>query len=151
MKVLVFHIGTDRYGLKLAEVARVLPAASLKGVPLAPSFVAGLLDLHGVPVPVIDIAALAGHAREAIRFDTRIVLVDYRADGLKRPLGLLADQVSGIAAVDDAALSDAAVAGAPFLGQLVTLDDGLLQLVALEHLLTPEVRALLYPLGGAQP
>ena len=149
MKVLVFHIGADRYGLPLAEVARVLPAASLKAVPLAPAFVAGLLDLHGRPVPVLDLAVLAGAVREAIRFDTRIVLVDYRADGLTRPLGLLADQVSGIAALDEAALADAGVAGAPFLGRLAALADGLLQLVAVEHLLTREVRALLYPAASA--
>lgn len=151
MKVLVFHIGADRYGLALAQVAKVLPAAALKSVPLAPSYVAGLLDLHGQPVPVIDIARLAGQARDTIRFDTRIVLVDYRADGVQRPLGLLADQVSAIVAVDPAALLDAGVAGAPFLGQLVAQQDGMLQLLTLDRLLTPEVRALLWQTESVGP
>ena len=144
MKVLVFHIGAERYGLHLADVARVLPAATLKEVPLAPPCVAGLLDLHGHPVPVIDVARLAGHVRDAIRVDTRIVLVNYVApDGMSHPLGLLLDQVSGIVAVGDDALVDAGVANPPFLGKLAPLADGLLQLVALGQLLTPEVRALL--------
>jgi chemotaxis-related protein WspB len=145
MKALVFHIGTDCYGLALGQVVRVLPAATLKAVPLAPPFVAGLLDLHGQPVPVIDVSVLAGQARDAIRFDTRIILVDYRLpDGAPRPLGLLADHVSGIQSLDEATLLEAGVSGAPFLGRVAPLADGLLQLVALEDLLRPEVRELLY-------
>jgi chemotaxis-related protein WspB len=150
MKVLVFHIGADRYGLALQDVGRVLPAAALKQVPLAPPSVAGVLDLHGEPVPVIDLARLAGHAREAVYVDTRIVLVDYRpSGGAVRPLGLLADQVSGIMELGAADLKEAGVAGPPFLGKVVTTPAGMLQMVDVAQLLTPEVRALLYPSGAA--
>src|SRR3954463_15433642 len=109
MKVLVFHIGPDRYGLRLGSVARVLPVASLKRLPLAPEFVAGLVDLHGAPVPVIDLSRLAGSPAAQLWFDTRIVLVDYpAADGL-RPLGLLAERVTGVESVAEAALQDSGV------------------------------------------
>jgi chemotaxis-related protein WspB len=40
MKLLVFHIGADRYGLRL-RVVRVLPLVELKQLPLAPDAVAG--------------------------------------------------------------------------------------------------------------
>ena len=60
MKVLLFHIGRDRYGLPLASIVRVLPLLELKQLPLTPDYVAGLMDLHGVPVPVIDLSRLAG-------------------------------------------------------------------------------------------
>ena len=62
MKVLVFHIGRDRYGLPLAAIVRVLPLLELKQLPLTPDYVAGLMDLHGTPVPVIDLSRLAGLA-----------------------------------------------------------------------------------------
>ena len=42
MKLLVFHIGADRYGLRLRDVVRVLPLLELKQLPLAPDSVAGL-------------------------------------------------------------------------------------------------------------
>ena len=65
MKVLVFHIGNDRYGLPLADIVRVLPLLELKQLPLTPDYVAGLMDLHGVHMPVIHLSRLAGLAPAA--------------------------------------------------------------------------------------
>lgn len=145
MKVLVFHIGSDRYGLPLAGVARVLPVVALKHIALAPPFVAGLMDLHGDPVPVIDLSALAGLASGQLWFDTRIILVDYPlAGGATACLGLLAEHVTGIEAVDAVALREPGIDSAPFLGRVAGSPAGMLQLVRLEHLLTDQVRALLF-------
>ncbi|MCE3604807.1 chemotaxis protein CheW [Massilia sp. P8910] len=150
MKVMVFHIGADRYALPLWGLARVLPAAALKAIPLAPDYVAGLLDLHGAPVPVIDLSALAGAPSEQLWYDSRILLVDYPlADGATRPLGLLAEHVIGVDTIDSAALADAGVAGAPFLGQVAADGAGMLQLVSLAQLLSADVRAQLFPATGA--
>ena len=151
MKVLLFHIGRDRYGLPLAGIARVLPLLELKQLPLTPDYVAGLMDLHGTPVPVIDLSRLAGLPAAAAQFDTRIVIVDYRAPGgeTMHALGLLASQVRGIADIDPQGLEDSGVATAPFLGQVASDADGIVQLVELEHLLPPDVRALLFQDAGA--
>ncbi|HEX8612167.1 MAG TPA: chemotaxis protein CheW [Telluria sp.] len=150
MKVMVFHIGADRYALPLWAVARVLPAAALKAIPLAPDWVAGLLDLHGDPVPVIDLSRLAGVPAAQLWYDTRIILVDYpTGDGATRPLGLLAEHVVGVDSVDGEALLEPGVAGAPFLGQVGASAAGMLQLVNLDQLLAPDVRALLFQRAGA--
>ena len=151
MKVLLFHIGRDRYGLPLAGIVRVLPLLELKQLPLTPDYVAGLMDLHGTPVPVIDLSRLAGLPAAAAQFDTRIVIVDYRAPGgeTMHALGLLASQVRGIADIDPQGLEDSGVATAPFLGQVASDADGIVQLVELEQLLPPDVRALLFPSASA--
>jgi chemotaxis-related protein WspB len=146
MKVLVFHIGLDRYGLALAGINRVLPVVALKHIPLAPPFVAGLMDLGGEPVPVIDLSRLAGLAPEHVWFDTRIILVDYPlASATTACLGLLAEHVTGVEALDPGALREPGVDGAPFLGRVAGSSAGMLQLVRLDQLLTPAVRALLFP------
>ena len=151
MKVLLFHIGRDRYGLPLARIVRVLPLLELKQLPLTPDYVAGLMDLHGTPVPVIDLSRLAGLPAAAAQFDTRIIVVDYRAPGgeTMHALGLLASQVRGIADIDPLQLEDSGVATVPFLGQVASDADGIVQLVELEHLLPPDVRALLFQDAGA--
>ena len=151
MKVLLFHIGRDRYGLPLAGIVRVLPLLELKQLPLTPDYVAGLMDLHGMPVPVIDLSRLAGLPAAAAQFDTRIVIVDYRAPGgTTHALGLMASQVRGIADIDPQQLEDSGVATAPFLGQVASDADGIVQLVELAHLLPPDVRALLFQDASAQ-
>ena len=150
MKVLVFHIGIDRYGLRLTAIVRVLPLLELKQLPLVPDYVAGLMDLHGAPVPVIDLSRLAGLAPAALQFDTRIVVVDYHApDGNIHALGLMASRVRGIADIHQEQLGDSGVVTAPFLGQVASDADGMLQLIELDQLLSNEVRALLFQQGGA--
>ncbi|MEC5163078.1 chemotaxis-related protein WspB [Janthinobacterium sp. CG_23.3] len=152
MKALIFHIGPDRYALRLGAVLRVLPLLELKQLPLAPAGVAGLLDLHGVPVPVVDLCQLAGLAPAPEHYDTRIVIVDYHApDGAAHPLGLLAQRVRGVAEVAAQALRDSGVAAAPFLGQVASDADGIVQLVELAQLLPAALRAALFQRRDGQP
>jgi chemotaxis-related protein WspB len=148
MKVLAFHIGRDRYALPLTSVLRVLPVARLKTLPGAPSWVPGLLDLHGEPVPVVDLSRLAGSPPEAVRYDTRILLVEVTAAGRTRRLGLKAEHVSGVLDVPGG-LADSGVAAAPWLGPIAAADHagaatGMLQLIAPSRLLAPDVAALLF-------
>lgn len=149
MKVLIFHIGQDRYGLPLARIARVLPLLELKRLPLAPAHVAGLMDLHGAAVPVIDLCLLAGLPACRACFDTRIVVVHYAGpDGAAHLLGLRVEQVRGVLALDPARLGDSGVRGAPFLGRVAADADGMLQLIELEQLLPPALRAILFQPAG---
>ena len=153
MKVLVFHIGRERYALPLTAVLRVLPVARLKPLPGAPHYVPGLLDLHGAPVPVIDLSRLAGTPPSAVRYDTRILLLDVAAAGQLRRLGLKAERVAGIADIA-AELRDGGVAAAPWLGRIAAGGAnstasaagtaGMLQLIEPDRLLAPEVETLLF-------
>ncbi|MRV72458.1 chemotaxis protein CheW [Duganella sp. FT92W] len=151
MKLLVFHIGPDRYGLPLRQILRVLPLMELKRVPLAPHAVAGLMNLHGQPVPVIDLARLAGYESSAENFDTRIVLADYSAPGgAIHALGLLAERVQGVQEISDKDWTDPGVRAAPFLGQVnghaqAGGGAGMVQLVVLDRLLPADVRNALFP------
>ncbi len=158
MKLLVFHIGPDRYGLPLKQIQRVLPLMALKQLPLAPPVVAGLMNLHGQPIPVIDLARLAGHESSAQHYDTRIVLADYTApDGAVHALGLLAERVQGIQAIRDDDWKEPGVRAAPFLGavsgqtggQAGKDGAGMVQLVVLERLLPADVREALF--AGVAP
>jgi chemotaxis-related protein WspB len=150
MKAMVFHIGDERYALPLAQVLRALPAARLKALPGAPHYVPGLLDLHGEPVPVIDLSRLAGIPSDAVRYDTRILLVDVPVLGRLRRLGLQAERVAGIVDLGGA-LADGGVAAAPWLGKVAGAPDstGMIQLLDPEHLLAPEIGELLF--GTASP
>lgn len=150
MKVLVFHLGADRYGLPLRQVRRVLPLLELKGMPLAPDSVAGLMNLHGDPVPVIDLARLGGGASARRHFDTRIVLVDYTApEGTLHALGLMAEGVQGVQEVQEQDLAPSGVQAAHFLGRVAGDAQGMVQLVEVEQLLPAELRARLFPAEAA--
>ncbi|WP_332856397.1 chemotaxis protein CheW [Duganella sp. S19_KUP01_CR8] len=145
MKLLIFHIGADRYGLRLRDVVRVLPLLELKQLPLAPDAVAGLMDFHGQSVPVIDLCRASGMASGADHFDTRIIVVDYHGpEGTDHLLGLRAERVLGVQEVAEAQLANSGVQAAPFLGQVASDAAGMLQLVELEQLLPASLRAMLF-------
>jgi chemotaxis-related protein WspB len=159
VKLLVFHIGADRYGLRLGDVVRVLPLVELKHLPLAPEAVAGLMDYHGVSVPVIDLCRAAGLPSGADHFDTRIILVDYHAphadlpaggpgQGAGHALGLRAERVLGVREVALDRFTAPGVRAAPFLGQVAGDADGMLQLVELDQLLPAALRASLFQPAG---
>lgn len=140
---MLFHIGRERYALPLTAVQRVLPAARLTALPGAPPWVPGLLDLHGEPVPVIDLSRLAGTPSDAVRYDTRILLVEVAALGRMRRLGLKAEHVAGTLDIGTD-LAASGVAAAPWLGAIASTTPGLVQLVDPARLLAPEVERLLF-------
>ena len=148
MQFLLFHLGHDRYGLSTRQLLRVLPLMALKQLPQAPAYVAGLMNYHGTSVPVIDLSMLACHNRCRPEFDTRILLTDFAAsDGSQHPLGLMVERVSHVAHFDPSLLVAPGVANpaAPYLGQVLTTEGAMVQLVELAQLLTAEVQAVLFP------
>jgi chemotaxis-related protein WspB len=155
MKVMVFHIGSARYALPLAAIERVLPVARLTPLPGAPHFVPGLLDLHGEAIPVIDLSRLAGVPPDAVRYGTRILLLEISALGRPRRIGLKAERVSGVLSLETEPAARE-IAAAPWLGAAVrdptpdaSTDGAMLQLLVPARLLAPEVQALLFGEGAA--
>ena len=150
MQFLVFHLGKDRYGLPTGQVVRVLPLMELKQVPGVPGYVAGMMNFHGKPIPVIDLCARASGQPCAAHFDTRILLVDYRTGGASHLLGLVAERVAGIEHIDEPAFVEAGIARdtAPYLGKVTSRNGLILQLIDIDRLLGPDARAILFQRGG---
>src|SRR5215216_5089516 len=95
MLFLLFQLGSERYALDAGQVVAVLPRLGVKAIPHAPSAVAGLCQYRGVPVPVIDLSALALGRPSANRLSTRIVLVQFpNPVGGPHLLGLLAERAT---------------------------------------------------------
>lgn len=147
MLFLLFQLGQDRYALDVGQVAEVLPLVSLKQLPQAPPAVAGVFDFRGAPVPVIDLSQTALGRPAQRRLSTRIILAHYPdGNGGQHLLGLMAEKVTQTMRRE---ASDFVAAGvdtdaAPYLGPVAADARGLIQWVAVDQLLTPAVRDLLF-------
>lgn len=74
--VIVVHADGARFGFRLDHVVEVFAAVATAPLPGAPSFVRGLIDVHGTLVPVIDLRARLGLApREAAPADHVVTCV----------------------------------------------------------------------------
>jgi chemotaxis-related protein WspB len=147
MLVLTFHLGGERFGLPVDLVREVLAWPSLRQLPSAPDYVAGMLNYHGELVPVIDLNHLTGALACRPLMSSRIMLVSYGLrGGTPRLLGLLAQGVVGTSKVDPIELTEHGLKldEAPYLGQLVVTGGETMQLVDIAKLLTPEVENLLF-------
>src|SRR5580692_1368743 len=106
MLFLIFQIGSDRYAIECTQVVEILPLLNWKCVPRAPAGIAGIIDYHGVPVPLIDLVELASGRPSRKWMSTRIIVVNYDADygvnyrqdpsGPVQLLGLVAEQATEV-------------------------------------------------------
>lgn len=144
MLVVLFQANQQAYALPSIDVLEVIPRIHLRPVHHAPPWLAGLGNLRGAVVPVVDLGARLGDRPASPALSTRIALV--RPGGPRPLLGLLAEQMIGTATLASADARRAlAIPGAPFLGEVGLADGRLVQLLRPQHLLTPEVESLLFP------
>ena len=147
MLFILFQLGRDRYALDATQVAEVLPLVQVKELPGAPAGVAGLFTYRGVPVPVLDLSALALGRPAHARLSTRLLLVHYPdPSGVKRLLGLIAEKATETLRRDPSDFTASGVRsdGAPYLGPVVPDARGMIQWIEVEKLLPASVREVLF-------
>lgn len=95
-----FRLGDDRFVASREEVREVMQCpASLTRVPGARSWVAGLANVRGQLLTVVDLSAFLGGPPTRLGRDTRIVVINHRELGA----GVLVDEVLGFRRFDDSA------------------------------------------------
>jgi purine-binding chemotaxis protein CheW len=72
--VLVFRLGDEEYAVELRLLEAVQRTAGLTPVPCTPPYIAGILNVRGEIVTVLDLAAALGLARGALADDERVLL-----------------------------------------------------------------------------
>lgn len=128
--LLVFTIEGTRLAVDLEQVDRVVRACTLKPIPGAPASVLGLLNLNGMPVPVISLRKkLNLEDRELETTDEIIILKRQQA-----LLGVVVDEVEDVTHVETIpALADAA--GLTHLSGALRLKDGIVLVHDIQHFL----------------
>ena len=148
MLFLVFRLGSDRYAIEATQVVEVLPLVNWKCLPRAPAGVAGIIDYHGAPVPLIDLTELALGKPSRKWMSTRIIVVNYRRDSSDQThvLGLMAEQtIETIRRTEEEfANSGLTVTESPYLGPVTPDPAGAMQRVEIKDLLSEGVRSRLF-------
>ena len=105
-------------------------------LPKQPEYVRGVLNLRGVMVPIIDLRCRFDQGMTEATAMHIVIIVQIGS----RLVGLLADRVLDIVAIERSKIQPVprmeSSSGAEFLSGLVTVDDAMLALIDLEHLLS---------------
>ena len=148
MLLLTFQAGGQTYGLDARNVIQVAPYPTCTSLSHAPAYVAGLVTWRGRTVPVIDLSALLEGTPARPLLSTRLLVIDYpQPDGSSHPLGLLAEKAVETVVQDETRCEPQKVTipDAPYLDGTVERAGRLIQRLAVEELLPPSVRQLLFP------
>ncbi len=142
-----FALDHQRYALPLESVSRIVRAAEVTPLPLAPEVVAGALDVGGRILPVYNLRRRLRLPDRPLGLDDQFVI----AHTARRPVALIVDQALGLI---DARPVDDGAALAPHLRHLrgvLSLPDGLVLIQDLEDFLSPaEDEALQTALRAAE-
>jgi len=111
--------GGHAYGVPVEAVVEVTRMVALAPLPGAAPWLAGMADLRGVPVPVVDLAARLGRQPQTPVLDRRIV-VTAGSGGPAGLVGLVVDEVSGVAPAGDVVT---AAGGAPLVRAAARVGD----------------------------
>jgi purine-binding chemotaxis protein CheW len=93
-------IEQEVFAVPVETVQEILAMRTLFRVPDAPGYLAGLIDVRGRGVPVIDLRIKLGLKAAPATESTRILVLEVPICGRTLVLGLLADRVFEVAAID---------------------------------------------------
>jgi purine-binding chemotaxis protein CheW len=131
----VFRSGRERFCLPVLDVEEVLDWPLLTKLPLGPAYLAGIFNLRGSIVPLIDIAITEG--RRPGLLPKHVVVASLRGEGSHDDLriGIAADEVIGTYSVNAEDLLEQAPENVPHCIGMLRHDDRLALIIDLRRML----------------
>src|SRR5258708_9128452 len=140
-------IEQEVFAVPVEAVVEILDMRPMFRLPDAPSYLAGLIDVRGRGVPVIDLRVKLGLAATAATENTRILVLEIPLGGRRLTLGLIADRVFEVMALDLAQVEpppDIGIAWrADYISGIGRRGDGFVVIFDLARLFSGEETALL--------
>lgn len=96
-KYLTFSLADEHYGLDIVRVQEIVGLIPVTRVPRLPAFVAGVINLRGRVIPVVDLRLSFGMPASDMGERTCIVIVSIEhPDGSSVTRGAIVDEVSDV-------------------------------------------------------
>lgn len=158
-KYLTFSLSDELYGLEILRVQEIVGMAPIARVPRLPEFVAGVMNLRGRVIPVIDLRLAFGLSEVATTERTCIVVVRIeRDDRGTTVMGMIVDEVSDVLSLPKESIEPTPDFGAgvdtPFITGVGRADAHVVLLVDIDRVLSAEQLAVAVdpaPDGPAPP
>jgi purine-binding chemotaxis protein CheW len=142
-------LGIDRevFAVPVELVLEILAMRTPFRVPDAPPHLAGLIDVRDQAVPVIDLRLKLGLEAAPPTGNTRILVLEVPVSGRKLVLGLIADRVFEVIALDQSTIGPPPDIGTTWRSEYISgvarRGDSFVIIFDLARLLSSDTRALL--------
>jgi purine-binding chemotaxis protein CheW len=134
LRLVVFRLDGQRYGLELRATERVLPMVAVSPLPDCPEIVLGAINVHGEVVPIVDARRRLGLRAHDYGPAARLLL----ARTPRRLVALPVDDVIGVAEVSEETVlpPEPVLQGIGHISGIGALPDGLLLIHDLDTFLS---------------
>jgi purine-binding chemotaxis protein CheW len=109
MQTVIFRIHDDEYALPVMSVAEVIRMVALRTWPDTPAWIAGVVNLRGNVIPVIDLRKRLHFDASPLHSNTPILIVTAG----NRRFGVIVDALVEVADLPDANIEQIAVTAPP--------------------------------------
>ncbi|WP_422657275.1 chemotaxis protein CheW [Paenibacillus sp. EC2-1] len=92
LKVIVFKLGSEEYGIEVEKVQTIERLMPITRVPKTYAFIKGVVNLRGVVIPVIDLRGRFGLPEAEYTDQTRIIIVSVN----EMQVGFIVDSASDV-------------------------------------------------------
>lgn len=134
-KIIVFFVSGLRFGIRLSETIKIIRAVEITPVPNGPAYLCGIIDIHGVIVPVINMQIRTGFPDRPTQVSDRFII----ANAAKRIIALRVDEVTEILQNGENEFLNADLISPDLeLHGIIRSNDGLILIYDLETFLTSD-------------
>jgi purine-binding chemotaxis protein CheW len=95
-RYLTFRLGEEVFALPILDITEIIEYSSLTAVPMMPPFIRGVLNLRGLVVPVVDLAARFGRPSTRLGRRSSIIIVETDVTGSDQHYGIIVDAVNEV-------------------------------------------------------
>jgi purine-binding chemotaxis protein CheW len=143
-------VAGQEYGICTKQVVEVLGMVSITPLPTAPEFVEGVVNLRGRSTVVLSLRRKLGLEPAKPTTDSRIIVAEVAG----KPVGIVADSICDVESlssqdIDHPSAYPIALDG-DFVFGVAAMQERLLVLLNLEHILSPDQKQLLSGISCAQ-
>lgn len=153
---LTFRLGDERFAISIQSIREIIEFPGLTSIPLTPGFLAGVINLRGAVVPVIDLSVRFGRAVTEVGRRTCIVIVEVETEDGLQALGVIVDAVDEVVDVEAAQIETRPNFGsgirADFVAGMLRLGNRFVVALDLDKVLSAEeLEQMIGIAAGAQP
>jgi purine-binding chemotaxis protein CheW len=141
MQLVVFNMGKEQYGVSIGDVQEIVRLPEVTEIPDAPPFLAGVINLRGRVIPVVDLRRRLRMPGKEKTKSTR-VLVTHHEESSVGLVGLLVDSVSEVRRIQSDTIEEppemVSAVGIEYITGVAKVNERLIILLDLKRVLSVE-------------
>ena len=152
IQLVTFRLSTETYGIDIMDVNGIVEKRDIRAIPRAPEYVAGLLNLRGMIIPVIDLRRRFNLAEIELNEEDRLLsgFVIINVGG--QQFGIIIDRIYRVVSLETDAIQPPpqmlSGIGAEYIQGVVNEDDGYLIILNIRRLFDPKELQQLTAMNG---